>query len=259
VRKEAAVNWWEWWVTFWGGEPLTCRVPWWPLRRAVRQSELAAEAKILVLGDDVAGLTELLVYRGLSAVGVDPITQKIWGAPEETSQVQFVNRALVLPEQQFDLVLAHAVPKYRHDLQATAACLLSAQLLASLKPGGRLSLLMPQHPTWENFPAGHLRSCYQRHFQQFPVTSEVRFVGEAVHRLGTWRWLTGQQPRSGHLLIEARVPTPTPSKAEWQSIAIEAGRQAGPPCCLWVRDQLQAQQQAQQSSPPTISITAGAA
>lgn len=249
------MNWWEWWITFWGGEPLTCQVPWWPLRQALNLQPFAEPPRILVLGEDVAGITELLVYRGLPALGVDPITQRVWGAPEEMALVRFVNQSLVLPEHQFDLVLAHAPQGYRSDLQQTSTYLQTAQLMSSLKAGGQLSLLIPHTPTWNNQPAGHLRSCFRRHFQAFPVTTNVQFLGEGWHRLGTWRWVTGQHPRTGHYLIQAQAPETPLSKLEWQSRAAQAGRQGGPPCCLWTREQ----QHASQAHHSLPTVQAGAA
>lgn len=235
-RKEAIVSWWEWYCSLWTGDALQCDLSWWVTRAIASPRWLTRGAKILVIDANPNDLTELLVYRGYDAIGLDAINQRVVTAHHSTdAPVRFVDRQLVLPEQYFDLVIARDLQVYQQDLTTTGSLVTSANLLSSVKPGGRLSILVRQKPSWQDRPGGHLRSCFQRHFQHFSVPCEARFLGDGWLRWRTWNWMLGDQPRWGHLTVTAQIPYETLTRVQWHELALADPQAMVPACCAWSR------------------------
>ena len=230
------MSWWEWYCSLWTGDALQCDLSWWVTRAVASPRWLPRGAKILVIDANPNDLTELLVYRGYDAIGLDAIHQRVVTAHHSTEvPVRFVNRQLILPEHHFDLIIARDLQVYRQDLSAAASQVTSANLLSSVRPGGRLTLLVRQKPSWQDRPGGHLRSCYQRHFQQFSVTADSRFMGDGWLRWRTWNWMLGDQPRWGHLAVTAHVPFDPLTRTQWQELALVDRPEIIPACCAWSR------------------------
>ena len=236
------MNFWEWFSAWWADQPFECDLPWWVLRRFVQPRSLLPGARLLTLGEETLSLLPILAQRGWHASGVDPHTQRILageGLPSES--VRFVNRSLVLPEQHFDAVLVRDLRGSHNDLAQLPAYLQSAQWLASLRPGGRLAVLIRRQPTWQEQPGGHLRSCFERHFKAFPGATRIRFLGDDLTYWRTWNWLSGDQPRWGHLLVEHRIPEEPRAAQAWRKAAIQAAPGQPPSCCAWARHQYHSQ------------------
>lgn len=230
------MSWWEWYCSLWTGDALQCDLSWWVTRAIASPRWLTRGAKILVIDANPNDLTELLVYRGYDAIGLDAINQRVVTAHHSTdAPVRFVDRQLVLPEQYFDLVIARDLQVYQQDLTTTGSLVTSANLLSSVKPGGRLSILVRQKPSWQDRPGGHLRSCFQRHFQHFSVPCEARFLGDGWLRWRTWNWMLGDQPRWGHLTVTAQIPYETLTRVQWHELALADPQAMVPACCAWSR------------------------
>lgn len=230
------MSWWEWYCSLWTGDGLQCDLSWWVTRAIASPRWLPRGSKVLVINAAPNDLTELLVFRGYDAVGLDAINQRIVTAHHSSeAPVRFVNRELVLPEHYFDLVIAQDLRVYQQDLSTSAAMVTTANLLSSVKPGGRLTMLIRHKPSWQDRPGGHLRSCFQRHFQQFSVNCSARFLGDGWLRWRTWNWMLGDQPRWGHLLVSAQLPFDTLTRLQWHELALADQRAMLPACCAWTR------------------------
>jgi hypothetical protein len=238
------VSWWEWYYSLWTGDALLCDLSWWVTRALTAPGWLPRGSKVLVIDANPNDLTELLVYRGYAAVGLDAVNQRIVTAHHSTeAPIRFVDRQLILPEHYFDLVIARDLQIYQHNLSTPASLVTSANLLSSVKPGGRMSILVRQKPTWQDRTGGHLRSCFQRHFQHFSVNCQARFIGDDWSHWRTSQWMLGQHPRWGHLISTAAVPFEPLTRNQWHQLALADQSQVAPPCCAWIR---------RQESPATI-------
>lgn len=232
------MSWWEWYCSLWTGEALECDLSWWVTRVLASPRWLPRGSKILVIDANPHDLTELLVFRGYSACGLDAINQRIVTAHHSTeAPLKFIDKQLVLPEHYFDLVIARDLQVYQQDLSTTASLVTSANLLSCVRPGGKLSILIRQKPNWHDRPGGHLRSCFQRHFRHFDVTCDWRFVGDGWTRWRTFQWMLGQHPRWGHLIVSAQLPFDTLTRAQWHDMALCDHREGMPACCGWIRRQ----------------------
>lgn len=232
------MNFWEWFSAWWADQPFECDLPWWVLRRFVQPRALPTGSSLLTLGGESLSMLPILAQRGWQTHGVDTQTQRIFagnGLPSES--VRFVNRSLVLPEHYFNAILVRDNSVSLYDIAQLPSYLLTAQLLASLHPGGRLAILVRQQPTWKEQPAGHLRSCFERHFKAFPGATRIRFLGDDLTYWRTWNWLSGDQPRWGHLLVEHRIPEKPRAAQAWRQAAIQAAPGQPPSCCAWARRQ----------------------
>jgi len=230
------MSWWEWYWSLWSGDALQCNLPWRVTRSLASPRWLPRGAKILVIDSDPNDLTELYVYRGYDAVGLDAVNQRIVTAHHSSdSPIRFVNKSLVLPEHYFDLVIARDLQLYQQDLSETSTRVSTANLLSAIKPAGRMSVLVRRKPTWQDLPGGHLQSCFQRHFQQFGVSCEARFIGDAWYRWRTGSWLTGQQPRWGYFIATASLTFDTLTRSQWHALAMTDHRTVVPACCAWSR------------------------
>ena len=127
---------------------------------------------------------------------------------------------------------------YQQDLNSAGSLTASANLLSSIKPGGKLSILVRQKPTWQDRTGGHLRSCFERHFQHFSLPCHSRFVGDNWTHWRTSQWFLGQHPRWGHLISTAVVPFETLTREQWQELALNEQSPVIPPCCGWIRRQV---------------------
>ncbi len=230
------MSWWESYCSLWTGDALQCNLSWWVTRAVVSPRWLPRGSKVLVIDADPNDLTELLVYRGYDAIGLDAINQRIVTSHQASeAPIRFVDRQLILPEHHFDVVIARNLQIYQQDLSTSSALVTSANLLSSVKPGGRLTLLVRQKPTWQDRTGGHLRSCFERHFQHFSIGCQSRFVGDNWTHWRTSQWLLGQHPRWGHLVTSAAVPFETLTRNQWQELAQAAVSPIEPACCAWIR------------------------
>lgn len=230
------MSWWEWYCSLWTGDALQCDLSWWVTRAVASPRWLPRGSKILVIDADPNDLTELLVYRGYDAVGLDAINHRIVTAHRAAeTPIRFVDRQLILPEHYFDVVIARDLQIYQQDLSTTGSLVTSANLLSSVRPGGRMTILVRQKPTWQDRTGGHLRSCFQRHFQHFSVDCQARFIADNWTHWRTSQWLLGQHPRWGHLIATAAVPFETISRDDWHQLALADQSPVEPACCAWMR------------------------
>lgn len=230
------MSWWEWYCSLWTGDTLQCELSWWVTRQLVAPRLLPRGSKVLVIDNDPNDLTELLVFRGYDAVGLDAVNQRIVTSHHASEcPIRFVNKSLVLPEHYFDVVIARDLQVYQLDLASDTSLTTSANLLSAIKPGGRLSVLVRQKSTWQDYPGTHLRSCYSRHFQQFQLNCNQRFVGDGWLRWRTWNWMLGDQPRWGHLIVSTTIPFDTVTRTQWHERAAGETRATHPACCAWSR------------------------
>jgi hypothetical protein len=230
------MSWWEWYWSLWSGDALHCNLPWRVMRALASPRGLPRGAKVLVIDNDPNDLTELLVYRGYDAVGLDAVNQRIITAhhsPE--APLRFVNKSLVLPEHYFDLLIARDLQIYQQDLSQTATRVTTANLLSSLKPAGKMSVLVRRKPSWQDMPGGHLQSCFERHFQQFGASCQGQFIGDGWSRWRTWNWLVGEQPRWGYFVANVTLTFDTLSRSQWHAQAMSDYRTVVPACCAWSR------------------------
>jgi hypothetical protein len=236
------MSWWEWYWSLWSGDTLQCNLPYRITRALASPRWLPRGAKVLVIDHDPKHLIELFVFRGYDAVGLDAVNQRIVTAHHvPDAPLRFVNKALVLPEHYFDLVIARDLQLYQRDMSQTATRVMTANLLSSLKPAGKMSVLVRQKPTWQDSPGGHLKSCFERHFQQFGVSCQGKFIGDGWSRWRTWNWLIGEQPRWGYFVANATLTFDTLTRAQWHALAMTDHRTVVPSCCAWSRRRTEAE------------------
>lgn len=142
-----------------------------------------------------------------------------------------------MSEHSFEVVLVQGLPEHGTNLHATETLRATAQLLSLVQPGGRLILLGRSEPTWNQYPTGHLRSCYARHLGSFDSDVRVQFFGDSWWNWKTWNWMVGLQPRSGFLAATLTLPSQPLSRSYWMSAALRESSKSVGECCLWSRRQ----------------------
>lgn len=146
-----------------------------------------------------------------------------------------------LPEAAFDIVLVQSLPQHFPSLCGTESLQATAELLAHVRPGGRLVVLGRSEPTWNQFPTGHLRSCYARHLGCFDGLCQVYYFGDPWTNWKTWNWMVGLQPRSGFIAASLTIPEQPMERTYWTSAAQREAHRTVGECCLWSRRKVESE------------------
>jgi hypothetical protein len=200
------------------------------MRRLIVGTDLGVGSRVLVTGRAADDMVEFLVRLGLSAAALTGSADQ--PATTDTSREKQIRcqreTELTADELTWDLVLGLGLDAYEGSLLAAEALHTTADLLASLRPLGRLILLVPIHGDG-CAAGGHAASCFVRHMSSFAGAVEISGVTDGLVGVDPLGWIVGRRPRQDHLLAGLRTPEAAPSRFGWHEQAEAAVRAEG--CC----------------------------
>jgi len=139
---------------------------------------------------------------------------------------------LPYPDHHFDVILLdERFPQYQQNLLGLEASTLTANLLASLRPGG-LFVCHQRFNSRKSEPAQvHLPECFDHHLQRFSGCRRKRYLRDSFWRaVVRGRGIT-RKSRPGFWLTSIQVPAESMSRQEWLWQAQEASPHT---CCAEV-------------------------
>lgn len=227
------------------GPPVETGIPQRLLRHLFLGRDVRPGSRVLDVGCGDGSLTRFLDQLSIHAVGVDPSAADITRARRAAPHLEFYcstpEQPLPLPEHRFDLAVVRNSAVWCGNLLDSRALMATANLLATLRPGGELVIVSRLEANWENQPGGHLRSCFARHMGCFSHACKVSYLADPVTARSTWRWMLGKQPRWGYLTAAMRIPEQDLSRAAWQAVAARECNRPHPVCCPWAVRQAETQ------------------
>lgn len=187
------------------------------IKDLIRRYRLTSTSKLLDVGTD-GQIVEGLRDRGVTAFGLydgaapprDPYANHPELIEMPQRQPAVLHQGIPFPAQSFDCVLLRETDAYEGSLSSPEACTATANLLASLRPGG---ILLWCVPVSHDELASHLSA--------FPGQAQsVRLgtggiAGALLHTIGIGR-------NSGLPAVEYRLPAEPISRLEWHRIARQA-------------------------------------
>ena len=177
---------------------------------------LSSSSKLLDIGG--GEMVTRFRARGITAFGVhdgpapprDPYAAQPAMIEIPEQQPAMLHQGLPFPAQSFDCVLLRETKTYAGSLTSPEACTATANLLASLKPGGILLWCVPVS-----------RDAFSVHLSCFPGQSQILTVGRGGI-FGALLRVVGIGRNSGQPAIEFRLPQEPISRLEWHRIARNA-------------------------------------
>ncbi len=182
-----------------------------------RRYQLQSTSKLLDVsgaGDVVSGFRA----RGMTAFGIydgaapprDPYATQPQLIEIPERQPAVLHQGIPFPAHSFDCVLLRETNTYTGSLSSPEACTATANLLASLKPGGVLLWCVPVP-----------RDLLAAHLSAFPgqpqnLTLGTGGIGGALLRL------VGIGRNSGQPAVEFRLPKESISRLDWHRMARQA-------------------------------------
>ena len=187
------------------------------VRDLARRYRLTSTSKLLDVGPN-GDIVESLRARGVTAFGLfdgaapprDPYANQPELIEMPQRQPAVLHQGIPFPAHSFDCVLLRETDAYEGSLSSPEACTATANLLASLRPGGILLWCVP-------VSRGDLAS----HLSAFPGQPRSiklgtgGIAGALLRAIGIGR-------NSGLPAIEYRLPTEPISRLEWHRIARQA-------------------------------------
>lgn len=194
------------------------------LRQLVERLELGIGGRALVAGGQSGSILRFLNGLGIDGAGLLDCTTGTSPLPADSgfhSDFEIVRcdpRASVpFAGGSFDAVVVYAMAGHECSLFSADALQVTANLLATLRAGGRLAVVVESQPE-----DGHSQRCFERHLQVF---GDVRETQPATRRFpfGT--------PRQAHSLQILQTPAQPVSRQEWLKRASETTWHPAATCC----------------------------
>lgn len=209
-------------------------------RRLVRHLVLSHEAlvgtRVLDAGCGTGGLVHFFDQLGLNACGIDESPERVASASDAAPYLDFrsarVDEMVPCPAHRFDLVLVRDLKVHEGSLFSLPALRATANLLASLRPGGHLVFVVRLGSVGLAEPAGHEVACYEQHLACFPGERETAGFPDGTAVGGALRWLPGHRLRSGHATVATRIPAEPLMRADWLRLAERGTATHRTACCL---------------------------
>ncbi|MEO1997049.1 MAG: class I SAM-dependent methyltransferase [Planctomycetaceae bacterium] len=139
--------------------------------------------------------------------------------------VESCQHGVPIAEHSVDLILVRDLGLYRGALNQSPALDVTAQLLACVRPGGHLVLLLPHGVDAAD---RHRDACFVRHLVAFPGS-----VGMEILRESRWPWLRGSKSAEDSQFTITTLATPREpvSRAMWRKAARRAIAADHKDCC----------------------------
>lgn len=209
----------------------------WPVRlwhRLLVDSHVPFGGRVLVIGCRHPEVVQVLDECSFDVSGLDDQPATIETANRLFPRFEFTIGRLdePLPEMTcaFDLVLVHEVEAYHRDLLDVSVRLVTANLLACLKPQGQLFAIR-RLAGGADVDAGHHPQCWSKHLSCFPGMTEIAQLSDSWFSRSTWNWLWGNSPRGSHLIVRHEIPLELYSRDSWVRCARRGQLPGRGTCC----------------------------
>jgi hypothetical protein len=193
----------------------------WPVRlwqRLLVESRVPMGGRVLVIGCRQPEVVEILSECSFDVAGIDDDPVQVDAANRLFPRYSFsfcrLDEPLAAMNCACDLLLVHEVEAYRRDLLDISVRLMTANLLACLKPRGQL-VVIRRLAGDRDVSAGHHPDCWAKHLACFPGTTVRDQFADPWFSRSTWNWLRGQSPRGSHLVVRHEVPLELYPRDAW--------------------------------------------
>lgn len=218
----------------------------WPVRlwqRLLVDSHVPMGGRVLVIGCRQPEVVEILSECSFDVAGIDDDPVQVDAAnrlfPRYTFSFSHLDQPLAAMNCAFDLLLVHEVDAYRHDLLDASARLVTANLLACLKPRGQLFVIR-RFAGAQDVSAGHQADCWTKHLACFPGTTLRDQFADPWFSRSTWNWLWHRALRGSHLVVRHEVPLELYARDAWIRCARRGQLHGRAACCAAATSQIQA-------------------
>lgn len=204
------------------------------LRQLLRSNDIGIGAKVLDVGCGGGEFVRYLRYLSIEGSGLCESADEAAQAGDAIPNADFhsarISQSVPLAEHQFDVVLVRKLKEYQAELFSPAALAATANLLACVRPGGRLLVLMKCMVAPADDGTGHGISCHVKQLSVFP--GRCRVFGRPIGR--QWnplqRLLSNRQVEA-YLTASLQIPEDPILRAEWHRYAKQATAKNLGPCC----------------------------
>jgi SAM-dependent methyltransferase len=197
---------------------------------------LGVGSSILDAGCGRGELASYLSYLGFKVTGYDESPEQVAAARRSTPGVDFFggsSAAIPFSMNSFDLVVVRDLAAYSDSLLSRGSLRTTAQLLACVRPGGRLVFLEQHAVETSNNTDGHSADCYYRHLEGFPGEANVAVIGESPTDLASWKALLSHGRRAEHLVAAFGCSATCYSREDWLRFADSMAGRKTSDCCDW--------------------------
>lgn len=215
------------------------------LRHLIFAHDLGIGSRVLDAGCGRGELVRFFNHLGIDAAGLDESAEMIVAARRTAPRGEFhcgtadstvpFDTGDAGDTGRFDLVVARPLTVYDNDLFSSRAFQATANLLASLRPGGSLVFLTRHESAGDDPLTGHSQACYRQHLEDFPGTCSLREFPDGWTHSATWKRILARQPRGGFLTVTIQIPQQRLARADWIRVAHEASHLRSESCCPWSR------------------------
>jgi len=204
------------------------------LLRVLTAQRLPLGSRILVVGCGRGELISFLDEMSFDVDGVDDSTEVVAASRQilPRFEIRFVrlSEALPIAEHEFDLVLVQDISAYHGNLLDFSCRKATANMLASLKPNGRLVFIRRSVGGWEELPQ-HDERCWTRHLACFPGDVKVaRYPDTWLSGLPRL-WGNRHKPRPGYYTVTFDSPLRLLDQPTWQDYARRGLMTGQGACC----------------------------
>jgi SAM-dependent methyltransferase len=143
----------------------------------------------------------------------------------DVHHVDSFRHGVPVAQRSIDLILVRDLELYLGPLNQSPALDITAHLLACVRPGGHLVLLLPDA---DDTAERHVDACFVRHLAAFPGS-----VGMEVLRDSRWSWPFGHKTRSSGPFTMTTLATPREpvSREAWRAAGRRAVAAGKADCC----------------------------
>lgn len=206
------------------------------LRQVIGDRGPTLGSSILDAGCGRGDLSAYLSHLGFDVTGFDESPEHIARARRTIPGIDFVSgssAAMPIAPHQYNLVIVRRLSSYLGSMFDAPALRTSGQLLASLRPGGRL-IFLEQSPSGDAEAAEcHREYCFARHLECFPGTVDVQNSETDRSGASGWtRWLPGTR-NSGYIIAAIEIPAQPHGRDEWLRFADASRFGKRSFCCAW--------------------------
>lgn len=209
------------------------------LRRLVSDGRITIGSRVLDVGCGQGELLRFLDELCVDAVGLDESLENIRSAqaaaPGVTCRCGTPRERLPFPDHHFNVVLARDLSVYAGDLLCSESLCSTARLLAAIRPGGVLCVVLSHsQPPRQFVPAAteqdvprvqHDSLCLERHLATFMTDVHISRID-----LG-WNWLRWSASGTTYLIGTLQVPVDSRSLNDWLRLALRAAAHRSGACC----------------------------
>lgn len=181
--------------------------------------------RVLVAGRDCGRLARLLSGLGIDVAGIDDSGPPLRPSTTAGGDLEIVaadpETAVPFPGRSFDAVIAGDLAAYRRSLHSPATLRTTANLLSTLRPGGKLAVVLAADGS-----ALHRPQCFERHLQTFGDDVEtIRQTEGFLARWNPWR----KEPGCRQTIFTA--PAALRTRQTWLQLAAESTLHPSAMCC----------------------------